>query len=206
MVVTRIEEFSGKRKKVYLDQRFAFVLYKGEFRTYHVEEGQVLSEADYRMIMEEVLPKRAKLRAMSLLQSRDYTVKQLTDKLREGLYPPEIIEEAIAYASSYHYIDDLRYAVDYITAYESSRSARRIEHDLLKKGIDREVMRAAWREWERKGGQQDENAMICALLEKRHYDPETAEPGEWRRIYAFLLRRGFSPESVERAMNAYKPS
>jgi len=67
MLVTQVTELSKSRSKVYIDQEFAFVLYKGELRLYHIKEGQQLSEEDYRTIMQEVLPKRAKLRAMNLL-------------------------------------------------------------------------------------------------------------------------------------------
>ena len=87
MVVTQIIELSKSRSKIYIDQEFAFVLYKGELRLYHVREGQEITEKDYRSIMEEVLPKRAKLRAMNLLQAREYTTDQLRRKLEQGLYP-----------------------------------------------------------------------------------------------------------------------
>ena len=115
MLVTQVTELSKSRSKVYIDQEFAFVLYKGELRLYHIKEGQQLSEEDYRTIMREVLPKRAKLRAMNLLQGREYTTAQLRTKLQQGFYPAEIIEQAIVYVAGFHYIDDLRYAVDDIT-------------------------------------------------------------------------------------------
>ena len=104
MLVTQVTELSKSRSKVYIDQEFAFVLYKGELRLYHIKEGQQLSEEDYRTIMQEVLPKRAKLRAMNLLQGREYTTAQLRTKLQQGFYPAEIIEQAIAYVAGFHYI------------------------------------------------------------------------------------------------------
>ena len=85
MLVTQVTELSKSRSKVYIDQEFAFVLYKGELRLYHIKEGQQLSEEDYRTIMQEVLPKRAKLRAMNLLQGREYTDGTAADKITAGL-------------------------------------------------------------------------------------------------------------------------
>ena len=70
MTVTRIEELSRSRCKIYLEDSFAFVLYKGELRLFGVREQEELSEESYREIMQEVLPKRATLRCMNLLQSR----------------------------------------------------------------------------------------------------------------------------------------
>ena len=70
MRVTRLEGLSRSRYKVYLDDSFAFVLYKGELRLYGIREEEELAEQEYRQIMDEVLPKRAALRCMNLLKSR----------------------------------------------------------------------------------------------------------------------------------------
>lgn len=200
MRVTRIEELTKSRSRVYIEEQFAFVLYKGELRSYHIEEGTELAPGDYGVIMGQVLPKRAKLRAMNLLKGREYTTKQLHDKLKDGGYPEPVIEEALAYVAGFRYTDDLRYAVAYITGHEDSRSRRRIEQDLMGKGIDPDTMGRAWREWEEQGGKQDEQAMIRELLRKRGFDPETADSKEIQRQGAFLMRRGFSGESVRKAL------
>lgn len=200
MRVTQIVELSKTRSKVYIEQEFAFVLYKGELRLYHVCEGEEIAEDAYRTIMEEVLPKRAKLRAMNLLQSREYTTAQLRSKLQQGFYPAAVIEQALEYVASFHYTDDLRYAVDYITYQESNKSRRRIEQDLLTKGIARDVIGQAWSKWQEQGGMQDEVAMIKELLSKKRYQPENADYKEQQKLYAFLLRKGFSAEAIRKAM------
>lgn len=200
MRVTRIEELSKSRSLVYVDEEFAFVLYKGELRLYHVVLGEELDGETYHTIMGQVLPKRAKLRAMNLLKGREYTTKQLHDKLRDGYYPEEIIAEALAYVGSFHYTDDLRYAVGFISSHEDTRSRLRIEQDLLNRGIDRETLQKAWQEWEEQGGAQDEDAMIQELLRKRGYDPGNADRREMQRMGAFLTRRGFSGDSIRKAL------
>lgn len=200
MKVTRVEEMTKSRSKVFIEQEFAFVLYKGELRLYHICDGADISRADYEEIMNKVLPKRAKLRAMNLLKKREYTTKQLYDKLKEGGYPEQVIREALDYVAGYHYTDDLRYAVDYITNHEAVRSKRRIEQDLKDRGIDRTVLEKAWQQWKQKGGVQDEEAMIRQLLKKRNYDPETADIKEQQKTYGFLLRKGFSADAVRRML------
>lgn len=200
MKVTGIEELSKSRSKVYIDEEFAFVLYKGELRLYHLKEGKELSEKDYHTILDEVLPKRAKLRAMNLLKSREYTTAQLRVKLRQGLYPEAVIERALEYVASYHYTDDLRYAVSYITYHETMKSRRRIEQDLMRKGIDKNLIARAWMEWEEQGGIQDEQGMIEKLLRKRKYDSENADFRERQKTAAFLSRKGFSGEQIQKAL------
>ena len=83
MRVTEIEELSKARSRVFIDNEFAFVLYKGELRSYHMVVGKEIDQKDYEDIVGKVLPKRAKLRAMNLLKNREYTVKQLHDKLKD---------------------------------------------------------------------------------------------------------------------------
>ncbi|MDE6925888.1 MAG: recombination regulator RecX [Acetatifactor sp.] len=202
MRVTGLEELSKSRSKVFIEQEFAFVLYKGELRSYHICEDAEISQEDYDEIMGRILPKRAKLRAMNLLKSREYTTKQLHDKLKEGCYPENIIEQALDYVAGYHYTDDLRYAETYISDHEETRSRRRIEQDLMGKGIDKSTLEKAWRQWEQKGGIQDEEAMIRRLLDKRHYDPETADYKERQKTYGFLMRKGFSQDIICRVLRA----
>jgi len=202
MVVTQITELSKSRCKVYIDQEFAFVLYKGELRLYKVAEGKEIAQKDYEELTKVVLPRRAKLRAMNLLQKRAYTEKQLRDKLEEGGYPTEILEEAIEYVKSYHYVDDVQYAVDYITCYESRKSTKMMEIQLISKGISKENIRVAFMRWREQGGIQNEESMIRELLEKKNYDAE-CDIKEKNRIYGFLLRKGFSPDKIQEAMRAF---
>ena len=86
MTVTGIEEINNKKIRVFIDNEFAFVLYKGELRLYGIREGEEIGEEEYLEITGKILPKRAKLRSMNLLKSRAYTEKQLRDKLVQGEY------------------------------------------------------------------------------------------------------------------------
>lgn len=200
MIVTGIEEVTKSRSKIFLDGEFAFVLYKGELRRFHLAPGEEMKEKDYRQVMEEILPKRAKLRAMNLLLKKDYTTAQLCDKLRRGGYPEEIVQQALAYVASFRYTDDLRYCMDYITCHQETKSKMRMEQDLRAKGIPKDILEKAWEAWEQAGGEQDELQMIGELLAKRHYDPETATQAEQRREYAFLMRKGFPTEKIKQAV------
>lgn len=202
MKVTQIVELSKSRSKVYIEQEFAFVLYKGELRLYHIREGEEIAEEDYHTIMHEVLPRRAKLRAMNLLKGREYTTSQLHRKLTQGFYPEQVIQQALDYVSSFHYTDDLRYAVSFITCHESDKSCRRIEQDLCSRGISKEMIAEAWLKWEEQGGVLNEQAIIARLLQKKHYDPENTDYKEQQKLFAFLLRKGFSGEQIKRVLRA----
>ena len=192
MTVTGITEVSKSRSRIEIDHQFAFVLYKGELRQYHVREGEELQEADYCTIMEEVLPKRAKLRCMNLLKSREYTTEQLKTKLRQGQYPEEIIDQALDYVASFHYIDDLRYAKTYVRYHQQKKSRQRLKMDLLQKGVAKDTIEHALEE----EFASDERDKIRALLEKRRYDYRTKDAKEQQRMYQFLLRRGYKSSDI----------
>ena len=203
MVISDIVEISASKKKIFIDQEFAFVLYKGELRKYGLKSGENIRPEIYREITEELLPKRAKLRCMNLLQTKDYTKEQLRQKLRQGFYPETVIEEALGYVASYGYVDDLRYASDFIYYNQEHKSRKRIEIDLLKKGIAKETVLSAWVNWEEQGNVQDEECQIMHLLEKKRFDGNAADAKEMQKIYRFLLRKGFKPEKVRKVLGKY---
>ena len=95
MIVTDIIPIDKKRDKIYIDNEFAFVIYKGESHLYSVKAGEEISKEDYEKIMYELLPKRAKLRAMNLLAKRDYTELGMRQRLLEGYYSDTQINETI---------------------------------------------------------------------------------------------------------------
>ena len=88
----------------------------------------------YREITEEILPRRAKLRAMHLLTRRDYTEQEIRQRLRKGKYPEEVIEEAVSYVKAYHYVDDESYARRYVEQYRDKKGVRKIRMELSGEG------------------------------------------------------------------------
>ncbi len=200
MIITQITGVNKSRYRVYLDGQFAFIVYKGELGRFRLAEGKEIEEESYHCIMEEILPKRAKLRCMNLLQSRDYTEKQLEEKLRQGEYPAQCIDEAVSYVKSYGYINDRNYAKTYIEYHIEDRSKTRIETDLLRKGISKELIREVFEELKESGIEQNETDMIYALLQKKGYQTGNATVDERQKMYGFLYRKGFSADAIAKAL------
>ena len=125
MRITRIEPVTKTKYRVSINEQFAFVVYKGELSRFHLKEESELTEDTYAEI-KEVLLKRAKLRAMHLLNDMARTESQLRDKLKIGGYPPEITEAAIAYVKSFGYINDDAYIRSFIDSRKEKKSRREI--------------------------------------------------------------------------------
>lgn len=201
MMVTKIEEINNKKVRVFIDNEFAFVLYKGELRLYKVKEGEEICDEAYSEIVEKVLPKRAKLRCMNLLKARAYTEKQLRDKLLQGEYTEKLIDVAIGYVKSYGYIDDRKYAEDYIAYHMENKNRKRMELDLYRKGIDRKLIGEILDGMQEEGEVPDEFSMAKKILEKKNYDPETATNKEKQKISAFLYRKGFDMDIIRNVLS-----
>ena len=136
--------------------------------------------------------RRARHRALHILERSDRTEQELRAKLERN-YRAEAVEDAISYVKQYHYLDDRRYAVNYLNSRGRVKSRRQVEQGLLyKKGISKEVLEEARTEAE----PQDEREQIRRWMEKKQIHPETADPNELRRFYLFLMRRGFRSEDI----------
>ena len=201
MIVTDIVELTKSRSRIYLDGEFAFVLYKGELRLYHITVGAELTEAQYGEIMGTVLPKRAKKRCLMLLQKKDYTEEELRRKLRLGEYPSACIDEAIAYVKSYGYVDDYKYSLAYVSCYGDKCSRQQILTRLLAKGVSKNCILEAYDEAMGKGNVASEEELIWAVLQKKHFDISTSDLKARQKMYRHLLYKGFSAEGIGRILN-----
>ena len=199
MTVDKIEPLDKRRSKVFIDGDFAFVLYNGEIRHYHIEAGQDISEPVYEEILHGVICKRAREKSLYLLKSSGKTESEVRQKLRSGHYPEEAVEEAVSFLNKYHYLDDREYARNYIELYGSRKSRTELMTALLRKGIDKETIVEFCDEL-----QPDSSGQIKNLLKKRRYDPKCTDRKEQQKHMAYLLRKGFSFEDIRSAMGAFE--
>lgn len=139
MIVTRIEEGEKNRKKIYLDGKYAFFLYPKELRQYPIKEEEELSLELYEEIRQKVVLTRAKRKMLALLSKKDYTCEEIARKLRQGYYSEDIIEETISYGVCKDYLNDERYAREYIEWKKESKSLKWIARELFNKGIAKSI-------------------------------------------------------------------
>lgn len=196
MIITGIETVGKSRSRIYIDEQLAFVLYRGELSRYRIKLDKELSEENYREIMEKVLPKRAKLRCMNILKSYDKTESQLRQKLKDGQYPEAVIDEAIAYVKSFHYIDDVRYARQYMESRRRTKSFRQMQQELMQKGITKADIAQANAECE----EVDEEEVIRKLAQKKRMNLDDPTYEERQKNFAFFMRKGFSASTIHKVL------
>ena len=191
------EEAMTKGKiRVRLDTGLTCILYRSEQRQINAYEGSSLTREQYEILVHEILGKRATKRAMHLLEKMDRTEYKLREKLSEGGYPDEAIEDAIGYVKRYHYLDDERYARNYVFLAQDRKSRKKLSIELYQRGIKKELIdRILEEEYDA-----DEEKQICQLLEKRGFDPKICSEKERQKLYQFLLRRGFQSSDICKVM------
>ena len=133
------------------------------------------------MDREESREKEAIRKAMRLLVSRDRSEQELRDRLAREGYDPESAEAAIEYVKSYGYVNDRRYAENYVMSAGSRKSRAALRSFLQDKGI---------------AGEEIENA-----LEEL---PDKMEEKELRRALGYLARKGFSSGDIWKVIREYQ--
>ncbi|GAA0278321.1 recombination regulator RecX [Muricomes sp. OA1] len=197
MTVTKLDAVTKTKSKVFLDGQFAFVLYKGELARYGIKEGAQIEEENYREVLEKVVIKRAKLRAMHLLEDMDRTESGLRDKLKQGLYPEEAIDAALSYVKSFGYIDDERYARQFIESRKASKSRREIYALLCGRGVAPEKIELAFEECFESDNEKD---AIRQIIRKKRVIPAEATEEEMRKLYGYLSRKGFRYDDIRQVI------
>lgn len=195
--VTTYQPLEKGKIKLGFDNGMEVTVYGSEIRSLRLKEEAIVTEEDYHRLIYEVIAKRAKKRAMHLLEQMDRTEAGLRAKLKQGGYPDVCIDAAIAYVRSYHYLDDSRYAAAFVRYRKERMSRRQLFTKLLSKGISRELARQALEaEYDA-----DESAQIEGLLKKRQFVKEKADSKECRRMYQYLARRGFQSSDILKVLS-----
>jgi regulatory protein len=90
MVVTKVEMLTKIKYKVYLDEEFAFVLYKGELSHYRIVEGTLLEEDTVQEILQSYkeLQDIIAILGMEELSEEDKTTVYRARKIQRFLSQP----------------------------------------------------------------------------------------------------------------------
>ena len=193
MKISHINDLGGGRHKVVLEDGTVFPLYKKELTKWNLKEGQVLLEKDFNEIKENVLLKRAKKRALYLLEKTGRSESNLASKLKEGFYPEDIVEGAVNYAKSFGYLDDENFARNLLESRMYKKSKREITASLKQKGIGEGTIKEVFEKYYDEDGEKE---AIQYLMEKKRIDLESITPKELNKFYSYLARKGFSYDVI----------
>lgn len=190
MIVTKLEKWGKNKVKVFLDDCYRFTLYDKEIKRYALTENEKLTEVLANELYNNAV-KKAKQKAMALLKHMDRTEAELVRKLEMSGYTNEIIKEAIEYVISYQYVDDLRYASNYIRHRKESKSRRQLVSELKQKGISAlDIESALESEYE------SEEEAIKREIFKKYPEMDSLSREEKQKLASKLFRKGYGMELI----------
>jgi regulatory protein len=126
--------------------------------------------------------------------------KEIIERLRLKKFPPAVIAETIAFLRDKRFVDDAEFAKAWVTSrLQKPLGLRRIRAELQIKGIATALIENAWHE---AACDYSEDAVVTAIAQRhfkrlKNIDAQTAQ----RRIFGYLLRRGFSPDTITQAID-----
>lgn len=167
-------------------------------RQYELIAGKSVDEQQLEEILYRSDYTRAKERALWYLDRSDHTEKALYTKIVRAGFSPRACAAVIAWLKEYGLIDDRRYAVRYAEQCANANISRRESYfKLLNKGVPKELARETL-----DAADTDETAQIRALLERK-YSNKLTDRASTQKVYAALIRKGFSFGAVRDVMKQY---
>lgn len=199
MTVTGVIPIDKRKCKVFLEEDFAFVLYKGELKKLEISEGSDISREQYEAVLEEILLPRARERALYLLQAQGRTRAQLRRRLTEDGYPPEVTDRVLEFLEQYRFVDDSTYAESYVSSNRLKKSRRQMEYELRQKGVDPETLSRVMEE-----AAPEDEASARRLVEKRLKGRRELSYEEKGKLGAYLGRKGYSYDVIWRVIGGMR--
>ncbi len=141
---------------------------------------------------------RSKSRALWYLSRSDHSKKALRDKLIAAGFDPAACEESVNRMAELGLIDDEKYArrlAEYLSA--SGSSKKEIAYKLTLKGIPSDIIKEISYEDE-----SDESEKILKLIETK-YKSKLGSEKDLEKVFAALVRKGFSYSDIKSALRTY---
>ncbi len=187
----------GKGDKIHIsvDGEYFMSVDEMYFSSLYLKNGQEITQDELLTLKSAIESRRAFNYAVSLLSKRDHSEYELRSKMKlKGL--ADGADEAIEKLKKFGYVDDEHFASLFVSELINVKKygKRRIEQELYKKGIDRDVIRDALdnAEFPEDG--------LKTLIKRKYFRYLNDEKGINKTINA-LLRLGYSYSEIRDALS-----
>ena len=153
--------------------------------------------------MDESQQKQAWITSLRLLAASPKTSKQLADMLTEKGYPAEVVQGTVSRLEERGLLSDRAFARQVAAKFEHAKPSgtRKIAFELKRKGFSRALREEVLSEMT----PESEAARCKELAEDKWLRFQNLEPVKRKKkIYDFLVRRGFDFEIVRDVMSRMK--
>jgi regulatory protein len=192
------------RYSLFVDQQFFAGVDAAVVETLGLKKGLEVDTKQLSTILEQEEYQRAKNYLFRLLSRRLYSCAEVRKKLTERGYEPALIEKVIIEFINRAWLDDTQFATQWTESRLRSkpRGIALIRRELFQKGIEKEIISEILAKYTDSEAEFDR--AVTALKKKKNYTTEPDLVKRKRKIYAYLARRGFNHETIDKVMNQLK--
>lgn len=191
MKITKIEKFKGKTLGVYFEEEEPVFVNSEIVAEFHLKEGMNIPESAVEQIVKANDTRRARERALYLLDARDYSYTELFKKL-EVNYDEDTCYEVLNSLAELGVVDDRRYAQrlgEYLI--EKKRFGRyRAAMEMKRRGLSKDLICETLDKY-------DEDSVVRLYeLVKEKYEQYLTDQKGVNRVKNALVRKGFSYDDI----------
>lgn len=199
--ILKISEISkqknnDERYNVFIDGNFLFSASMEDIIKNSLKVGMEISSDDLENIIEKCELSKAYNYALFILNRKEYTSKEIINKLNRKSFSESTINKVIDKLSVYGIIDDEGFANKYARDSVNFKKSgiKKIQYNLINKGIDQNIVRNI---------SIDEDVQFNNALELASKKLKTIEskPNPREKIYRFLLSRGYEYDLIRKVIN-----
>ena len=197
--VEEVSQFKGETLRIDFDCREPIFINSSVAGSLGIRAGKLMSEEDVEDAVRRNDFRRARERALYLLDERDYGYVEMFKKL-ENNYPEEICYGVVNDLARLGLIDDRRYAAKCAEYFLTRKlwGKYRAREEMRRRGIPAELIDEALEEYD--DGSQDR---LRELVEKK-YARKLSEENGVNKVKAALARQGFSYDEIKHVLAEYE--
>lgn len=205
MIVTDVSPFKGSMMCVELSggglaQEMKIYIHSEIIRKYNVAKGMELSEEEADRLIYENDLRRARERALYLMETRDHSYRELFDKLEKN-YSEDICFEVCNRLAEIGVINDRRYAEKLCRQlFEVKKLGRyRVRQEMRLKGLGSEIIEEAMENF----SEEDEPFERLEKLVEQKYERYLTDRKGVEKVRNALARKGYSFGEIKEVLDLY---
>lgn len=197
MIIDRIEKYKGQTIGVYFENADPIFINREIVSRFNLKAGADVPESAVEQIVHANDVRRARERALYLLDAREYSYAGLFEKLEKN-YDEDICFEVLGSLCEAGLVNDRRYAARLAEYYTETKGFGyyRALSEMRRKGIPKELAGKALSEYE------DDSAERLYELVMKKYAGDLTDPKGINRVKNALARRGYSYDDINAVIKA----
>lgn len=202
MELTAAEPRRKSLTQLYLDGEPGPKIDTEVFALSRLRLGDQVTQEELEELVERSEARRAREKALTLLEHRSHSKRELTEKIARTAASREAAQAAADHLEEIGLIDDQAYAESYARELfiRKRYGARRVKQELLRKGIDREIISQVLSQYQEEEGSEEQAEENMALVLSKRYPLWREDEKIRRRAIAALQRLGYSFQQIQSLM------